>query len=318
MAFIETVLGPIAPEALGPTLIHEHVMVDAIGADQTGPHRWDRDEVATVMRPHLEAIVAQGIAGLAECTPAYLGRDPLLLQRLAQETGLHILTNTGFYKEPYLPRWVFDLAPEALAERWIAEWENGIEGTGVKPGFIKIAVNPGPLVPVQRTIVRAAAITALATGLVIVCHTAHGTAAHESLDLIEQEGLDPRRYVIAHADQIGFEEDVTPAWEAVYAAHEALLRRGAWLEYDSIGAAPMEKHVMLVTAMLERGYGGQLLISQDAGWYHVGEPKGGNIRPMTTLLDEFAPRLRAAGVDATAFDRLLVENPRKVLTVYKA
>lgn len=304
MPFVQTVLGPVDAASLGRTLIHEHVMVDFAGADVTGPHRWDRDEVARTMQPHLAAIAAQGVTCLAECTPNYLGRDPALLQRLSRATGLHIVTNTGLYKEPYLPAWAFDLSPQALAERWIAEWEHGIGETGVRPGFIKIAVNPGPLVPIQQTIVRAAAITHRATGLSVVCHTGHAIAAHQSLDLIEAEGMNPERYVVAHADQIAEEEE-----------HIALLRRGAWLSYDGIGWDPLERQERLTLAALERGYGGQVLLSQDAGWYHVGEPAGGEIRPMTTLLADFVPRLLAAGADEATLERLLVENPRRVLGI---
>ena len=323
MAQVHTVLGPIDPEDLGLTLIHEHVMVDFIGADETGPHRWDRDVVAPTMQPYLDALVAQGVMSLVECTPNYLGRDSVLLQRVSRATGLHIVTNTGLYKEPHLPAWAFELSPAELAERWIAEWEQGIDETGVRPGFIKIAVNPGPLLPIQQTIVRAAAITHLATGLSVVCHTAHAAAAHESLDLVEEEGMDPRHYVVAHADQIGPDQiapesisnldavDLEPAWEA----HVALLRRGAWLEYDSIGWNPYEWHERLLLAMLERGYEGQILLSQDAGWYHVGEPGGGTVQPMIKLLDEFVPRLRAAGVNEALVEKLLVDNPRAVLSV---
>jgi phosphotriesterase-related protein len=302
MACVQTVLGPVAPDELGLTLIHEHVMVDFGGAEQTGPHRWDRDEVARTMQPYLDAVAAQGVTCLVECTPNYLGRDPALLQRLSRATGLHIVTNTGLYKEPYLPAWAFELSPGALAERWIVEWEQGIGETGVRPGFIKIAVNPGPLLPIQQTIVRAAAMTHLATGLSVVCHTGHAGAAHESLDLIEAEGMNPARYVVAHADQITDDAD-----------HIALLQRGAWLSYDAIGWGPLERQERLTLAMLERGYARQLLISQDAGWYHVGEPGGGEVQPMTALLGEFAPRLRGAGVAEEMIATLLVENPRRAL-----
>ena len=125
MEIVQTVLGPIAPDDLGMTLIHEHVMCDFVGAAETGPHRWDVDEVVRTMRPYLDALVARGVRAFGDCSPAYLGRDPRVLVQLSRLTGLHIITNTGFYKEPYLPDDVFDLSPQALAERWIAEWEDG-------------------------------------------------------------------------------------------------------------------------------------------------------------------------------------------------
>jgi phosphotriesterase-related protein len=256
------------------------------------------------MRPYLDALVDRGVGAFGDCSPRYLGRDPEVLARLSELTGLHILTNTGLYKEPYLPPEVFDAAPQDLAAGWIDEWEDGIMGSGVRPGFVKIAVNPGSLVPVQRTIVRAAAITHLATGLVVASHTGHAVAAAESLDIIESEGMDPGRFIIVHADQI---DDL--------ARHYELAGRGAWLEYDSIGAGPMEKHVRLVTQMLERGFEDRLLLSQDAGWYRVGEPHGGEVRPYTDILDHFVPMLRGAGVTDELIHKLFVLNPRRALAV---
>jgi phosphotriesterase-related protein len=316
MTQIHTVGGPLAPERLGTTLMHEHVMVDFGGADITGPHRWSRDEVVSVMLPTLQKVAGQGVGTLVECTPAYLGRDPELLRRLSALTGLHIITNTGLYKEPYLPKWAFGLEPAELAARWIAEFADGIEGTGVRPGFIKIAVNPGELLPIQRTIVRAAAITHLATGLAVMAHTGDARAANESLDLIAAEGMPGERYIVAHADQIGAGvAPESPEWVGVIDAHRALLDRGACLEYDAIGWGPVDRQVALVTAMLERGYENQLLLSQDAGWYHVGEPCGGKVQPMTGLLDDFVPALRAAGVDTESMAHLLIHNPARVLEV---
>ena len=314
MSNIYSVTGPVAPERLGTTLMHEHVMVDFGGAAVTGPHRWNRAEVAGVMLPYLRAVVRQGVSTLVECTPAYLGRDPELLRALSRAAGLQIITNTGFYREPYLPDWVFGMDPAALADRWLPEFWEGIDGTGIRPGFIKIAVNPGALLPVQETVVQAAAITHRETGLAVMAHTGNSQAAHESLDLIEAHGMNPNKYIIAHADQIGADVDpANPEWHQMLDTHQALLERGAWLEYDSIGWSPVERHVALLVEMLDRGFENQLLISQDAGWYHVGEPAGGQIRPMTTLIDDLLPALRAAGVNSRIMEKLLIENPARVL-----
>jgi phosphotriesterase-related protein len=306
MPFIQTVRGRIHPSELGVTLIHEHVMCDFVGADQTGPHRWDREAVAARMLPYLQAVAAQGVSGFGDCSPRYIGRDPLLLRRLSELSGMHIVTNTGFYKAPYLPPWVDDTPAEELAEHWIAEWEEGIEGTGVRPGFVKIAVNPGPLLPVQRKIVRAAALTHLATGLTVASHTGHAVAARESLDIVEAAGMAPSRYIVVHANSI-----------ANPAEHDALAARGAWLEYDGIGPESLDWHLALVRHALERGYAGQVLLSHDAGWYSVGEPQGGEVRPYTDLMARFAPLLHEAGVGEEVVRLLLVENPRRALEIDK-
>ena len=94
---IATVTGQIERADLGLTLMHEHVLVDFIGADKASPSRYDADAVFAKVLPHLKQAKALGAASLVECTPAYLGRDPKLLARLAKASGLHILTNTGYY-----------------------------------------------------------------------------------------------------------------------------------------------------------------------------------------------------------------------------
>lgn len=304
MAFIQTVRGRIHPSELGLTLIHEHVMCDFVGAEETGPHRWDREAVASRMLPYLQAIAAQGVHGFGDCSPRYIGRDPLLLRRLSELSGIHIITNTGFYKAPYLPRWAESASPEELAAHWIAEWEEGIEGTGVRPGFIKIAVNPGPLAPVQRAIVRAAALTHQATGLTVASHTGHALAARESLEIVEAAGMDPARFIVVHANAI---QDL--------AAHDELAERGAWLEYDGISPESLDWHLTLVRRALERDYARQVLLSHDAGWYRVGEENGGEVRPYTDLMSRFVPLMRKAGIQESAIRQLLVENPRRALEV---
>jgi phosphotriesterase-related protein len=94
---VMTVVGPIAPEQMGATLPHEHILVDFIGAAEVSRARYDADEVSRVALPQLRRIREQGVRTLVECTPDYLGRDPALLRRLAKASGLQILTNTGYY-----------------------------------------------------------------------------------------------------------------------------------------------------------------------------------------------------------------------------
>ena len=103
---IHTVLGPILPSSLGFTLPHEHVIVDFVGAQKTGRDRRNPDEVVARMQPYLLAAKQRGVRGFVDCTPAHVGRDPRILKRLAQNTGLSILTNTGYYGDAegrYLP-----------------------------------------------------------------------------------------------------------------------------------------------------------------------------------------------------------------------
>jgi hypothetical protein len=131
-------VGPIAPERLGRTLIHEHIMVDFIGADATGPGRYDPEEVFLKALPHLRQVKSAGCDTLVDCTPAYIGRDAGLLRRLSQASGLQLVTNTGLYgaaQNKYVPRFAYAETAQQLAARWVKEFEDGIPPSGVRPGI---------------------------------------------------------------------------------------------------------------------------------------------------------------------------------------
>ncbi|MFA0752615.1 MAG: hypothetical protein IMHGJWDQ_000369 [Candidatus Fervidibacter sp.] len=306
---IMTVQGPIVPADFGRALVHEHVMCDFIGAERTGRHRYDPDEVVRTMLPYLQEVKTRGFTGFVDATPSYIGRAPEVLRQLASLTGLHILTNTGYYGaagDKFLPPHAFTETADQLAARWVAEWREGIDGTGIKPGFIKIGVDPGPLSDLDRKLVQAAARTHFQTGLTIACHTGEAQAALQVLEVVKSEGVDPSALIIVHADSIPDER-----------VHWRLAEAGAWVEYDAVGAKPIDEHVRLITAMVRKGFAHRLLLSHDAGWYWVGEPDGGKskIRPYTALPDQLVPALKTNGVDEETLEQLLVMNPQNAFTV---
>ena len=103
---VMTVRGSIPAEQMGKTLIHEHLLVDFIGADKIDPSRWENQKVIDRVVPYIEDLTQLQFQTMIECTPAYLGRDPSLLYEISQKTGLHLITNTGFYgavDNKYLP-----------------------------------------------------------------------------------------------------------------------------------------------------------------------------------------------------------------------
>lgn len=302
---VETVTGPIPADRLGVTLMHEHVLVDFIGADRVSRDRYDPDEVAGVVVPHLKRLRGLGCDTLVECTPAWLGRDPALLKRLSDASGVQILSNTGYYgaaNDKHLPPHAFTETAEQLAARWIQEHERGIDGTAIKPAFMKIGVDGAPLSPVDRKLVVAAAIAHRATGLPIAAHTGSGAAAMEELDILEQQGVPLSAFVWVHAQS---ERDGT--------FHTRAATRGAWVEFDGVAPASVARHVELVRHMKDEGLFGQVLVSHDAGWYRVGEPRGGAFRPYDTVFTTFVPALEAAGLSAAETRRLLVDHPRRAL-----
>jgi phosphotriesterase-related protein len=302
---IHTVTGPVAADRLGRTLIHEHVLVDFIGADRVSAARYDRDEAFRVARPHLERLRALGCGTLVECTPAFLGRDPLLLRRLSAETGLQILTNTGYYgaaNDKFVPAHAHAETAEQLADRWTREAERGIDGTGIRPAFMKIGVDAGRLSPIDEKLVRAAAITHRRTGLPIASHTGDGVAALAQIELLRGERVPASAFIWVHA-QNESDRDV----------HARAAKQGAWVAFDGISDRQRESYVEMVSAMRAKGLLAHVLISQDAGWYRVGEPGGGQFRGYDMLFEDFLPRLRTAGATDDDIEQLIVRNPRRAI-----
>lgn len=304
---VMTVAGPVPTNALGITLPHEHVLVDFIGADKVSRDRYDQNEAFRVALPHLKRVRELGVRTFVECTPAYIGRDPGLLKRLASATGLQILTNTGYYgaaNDKFVPAHAFKETPDQLANRWINEWRDGIEDTGIRPGFIKIGVDSGPLSEIDRKLVRAAARAHLATGLTIASHTGNGAAALDELATINEEGVDATAFIWVHAQN-----------ERDPAVHARAAEAGAWIELDGIGPKSFDRHLDAMKAMKARGLLGRVLLSHDAGWYHVGEPNGGNFRPFDLLFTRFIPALKKAGVTETEIRTMTVDNPREAFAI---
>jgi phosphotriesterase-related protein len=185
---VQTVIGAVPSEALGVTLMHEHLLVDFIGAAQVSRSRYDPDAVFKVALPHLQKARQLGCETLVDCTPAYLGRDPQLLKRLSEASGVRIVTNTGLYgaaNDKHVPAFAFEETAEQLAARWTQEAVDGLENTSIRPGFLKIGVDAAPLSDIDAKLVRAAALTTLKTGLPIASHTGSGAAAMAELDLLD-------------------------------------------------------------------------------------------------------------------------------------
>lgn len=299
-ATIETVLGPIAPSALGRTLPHEHVLVDFVGAAEASPSRYDAQQVFDAVLPHLRRARQLGVRALFECTPAYLARDVRLLERLSRASDLHLITNTGYYgarQNKFLPAFAHTESADQLSRRWIAEAREGIDGTAIKPGFIKSGVDPEPaLSETHRKLVRAAALTHLATGLAIAVHTGRGPGL-EQLDILKTHGVAPAAYIWVHAQ--GAADD------ALFAAAD----RGAWISLDGLNRNSLTRHLHLCRELKQRGHLGRLLLSHDAGWYDPAKPSGGAFRGFELLFETFLPSLKENGFSAPELDRLTVANP---------
>jgi len=304
---IMTVNGPIPAREMGLTLVHEHILVDFIGADSINDSRWNRSEVIKKSLPFLKQIRDLGCKSFVECTPAYLGRNPLLLRELSDSSGLNILTNTGYYgagNNKYLPQHAFDETADQLADRWTKEWENGIDGTGIRPGFIKIGVASGSLSDLHKKLVRAAARTHLKTGLTIASHTGQSVPAFEQLEILHNEGVAPEAFIWVHAQ---VEKDLSN--------HVKAAKMGAWIGLDGLNDNNVEDYVGMIKNMKENNMLAKVLLSHDAGWYHPGEEKGGEYRGYTTLFKKLIPLLKNENFSKKEIHQLLVSNPAEAFTI---
>ena len=195
--------------------------------------------------PYLQQVRKLGCDAIVECTPAYLGRDPQLLKRLSEASGVRILSNTGYYgaaKDKHVPAFAFTETAEQLAARWIREAERGLDDTSIKPAFMKIGVDEAPLSDIDAKLVRAAAITHRATGLPIASHTGTGAAAMAELDLLDAAAVPSSAFIWVHAQS-----------ERDDSFHDRAARRGAWVEFDGISPASLARHLELVQRMKGEG-----------------------------------------------------------------
>lgn len=304
-----TVLGPISVSELGKSLSHEHVLVDFIGAAESGYHRWDRDEVISVVLPRLMEIKELGYRSLFECTPAFLGRDPRLLKSLSELSGLNLITNTGYYgarKNLFIPKTIQAWSVEDLAEKWIQEFREGIEDTGIRPGFIKISVDREErLSPFHEALVRAACRTHLATGLTIASHTGATPVVFDIAELLKAEGVSPDAFIWVHATRDTSENQIRAA------------RMGLWVSIDNLrdNAILLRANVERLMALKAAGLLDRVLVSQDAGWYRPGEEGGGAFAPYTFVEKSLIPALRKAGFEERDIEQLLVENPARAYEI---
>lgn len=314
--FIMTVTGPVSVSEMGQSLTHEHVLVDWAGADSTGYHRWNRDSVVMRVLPFLQEIKQLGVNSFVDCSPAYLGRDPFVLRDLAEKSGLAILTNTGYYgavDNRFIPLHAWEESAVDIAMRWIDEYENGIDGSGVKPGFIKIGVKEdGALSGLHRKLVLAAAITHKQTGLTIKSHTVGDIPAFEQIEILLQEGVAPSAFIWTHAQGGSLDKQVEAAGKGAWISLDGVNTSGSREEGDT---GNLNWYVERLAELKNAGVLDRVLLSHDAGWYDAGEPNGGGFRSYTGIHLHLIPALRETGFTEGEINQLITVNPAQAFEV---
>lgn len=305
---LQTINGPMDMNSLGLVLPHEHLFTDLRGPRVTGYAQAQPSNVVRVVEPYLAEAAAAGVTALVECSTVGVGRNIEILQRLAENTSLQIVAPTGVYRDAYIPDSLRETSEQELADLWTAELTQGIEGSFVRAGFIKLAMSDDGPTTLEIRNLKAAARASQDTGAVIASHTIGGTVAQQEMNVLEEAGLDLHRFIWVHA-QTESNMDIL--------LHAA--QRGAYLELDSVGAPYQSQPELLnmAVALIEAGFADQLLLSHDAGWYNPARADGlpdDGYRGYSALTAEFLPQLLRRGITEEQIRLITVENPARAFS----
>ncbi len=300
MARVITTLGPKSADELGMILSHEHVFVDLRTWDQPGYAQADPADVIRLIAPEITMAQAAGVTALVECSTVGVGRRADILKAVSETTDFPLVVPTGIYREPWVPDWAHAASEEELREWMAGELSGEIEGSGVQAGWIKLSAGDDGLTECETKILRAAGAAGAATNTVIGSHTIRGRVVREQLDIIEEAGHTPERFIWIHTQA-----------EPDFELHLEMARRGAWIEYDAVGGEEFDDDFYLerILRVLDAGLGHRLLLSHDRGWYDPAQPGGGTPQPFTYLSERFLPKLQASGIDQATIHQLTHTNP---------
>jgi phosphotriesterase-related protein len=317
MTEIQTVTGVTTPEKLGRTLMHEHLRIGYPGSDvdwvNPGPSRRERVERCV---DRIEEMKGLGITALLDPCPSDLGRDVELMAEVAQRTRFQLICATGLYKEAEgaTPYWKFKMnfgsVVDAMAELFIRELTEGVAGTGIRAGIIKVGTGHGTLTDYEKAVFEAAAKASLETGAPITTHTDQGRYGDDQQAFLTGHGVPAHRIVIGHS--CGTSE---------FSYHEAIARNGSYLGFDRFGIDmlhPDAERVASLARLVKAGFGRQIVVSHDSVWCWTGMPFPPAIQEQmektwnpTHFIQRIVPQLRDAGVSDSQIDALLLDNPRR-------
>lgn len=339
---VQTVLGPISHTDLGITLMHEHLHNNLLEAVHEGRHPFTRDAASEpVSANNAWALREDPYSNPDNCklddedaTCEELGlllqaggrtvvdnttgadRDPAGLQRIARRTGLNIVMGSGWcLAHGHDNSWA-TTNPADAAETLIHEIQHGVtleDGTLVRPGIIgEIGVGPN-FTDSERVTLTAAAIAQTHTGIPLLIHLpGWQRRAHQVLDIVFENGVDPSSVVLCHMDPSGTD----------HTYQRDVAARGVWLEFDMIGmpynfpgegqSPAVHETADAVAGLIADGLANQLLLSHDVFLKGMWTRNGGNGYGFVPTA--FIPRLIDLGVDTATAASLLTHNPATVFT----
>ncbi len=344
---VRTVLGDVPAHELGHIQPHEHVLADAslyleVPEDMPFSDRYWLDQPVSLenyqhirrnpfcCRDNLVRFdVAEAIEVVAlykewgggtvvDSTSIGLGRDPVGLARVSRATGVHIVMGGGLYIDPVHPRWAREADEGELTDAFVRDIEVGVNGTGIRTGLLgEIGISPEPT-PAEERGLRAAVSAQRQTGVPLQIHAVTLGAARRALDVVSASGGDPTRTIMAHIDL----QSIHPGDVLEFA------QSGAWLELDlfgfeqpllsdgphgSVSQASDSQRIEMVLGLIEEGYLGQLLLSQDLAMKMQTTKYGGE--GLQHILENVFPLARSMGMTGEQLDRVTRVNPARALSL---
>jgi phosphotriesterase-related protein len=300
MAQLITTLGPKNADELGMILPHEHIFVDLRTWDKPGYGEAEAADVIALMAPEIRKIQDLGVTALVECTPVGVGRRADIDKAVSEATGMPVVVPTGVYREPWILPWMHQASEDELYEWMLSELEGEIENSGVQAGWIKLSAGDDGITQTEAKILRAAARAGAKTNAIIGSHTIRGRVVRDQLDIIEAAGYTPQRFIWIHTQA-----------EPDFDLHLEMAKRGAWIEYDNVGSDHNNDDWYLdhIQRVLDAGFGDQLMLSHDRGWYDPAAQPGAIPMPYTVLSERLIPKMREKGMDNTTIEQLTHKNP---------
>jgi phosphotriesterase-related protein len=305
---VQSVLGEVKAEALGMTLVHEHVVSGLSGVFLDWRYAVDRQQVIIRACEALKRAGQHGLKTFVDATTIEMGRDPELLAEVSSRSDTTIICSSGLYASQYgLPTHFREMTVNELADLYIEELMTGIAGTGIRSGVIKVATSDEEPSGSEMKVLQAAAIAQQRAGVPIITHTTGRGGDRQAALLIEQ-GVAADSLVIGHVDH----KNSSPRYLA------RILRSGASIAFDRVGNESFLSDSIragLFAGLIGDGYLDQLFLSMDSSISWVGPiyPAARSAsEPCVHLFAKFMPMLRRMGVADEAIERVLVENPLRL------
>ncbi|WP_323101397.1 phosphotriesterase [Intrasporangium sp. YIM S08009] len=316
---VNTVLGPVPADDLGVVSVQESLLSVLPGAQYAYDVTIDRAEVFEGLERRLSDFRDAGGGTVVDATGMFHGRDLRLLEALSRATGVHVVASTGQGPEELLGGYF--LTPqtnpptpwpaERFADLFTREVTEGMVVPRVErraaAGLVATAATRTGMTATDESLFRGAARAGLATGVPVSIR--FGADAVADLRVLLDEGLAADRVVVGGLDR-------TDAVDA--GAHLAVAERGAYVAIDHVGSeggdhVTDKERVALVTELVDAGHTDRILLSCSATGAAFGHD--GIDTPYSHVLTSFVPALKAEGVSEDDVQRILVANPRALLTV---